>query len=185
MGVDHTPLSAARTIELLQQFAPHVEDLGALFGLLFHQSELTLDAQTVADAYAGVADGKPLPRLGLSHHGVQLAVEFDADDWARVRAPLERVARGDLPHVARFVTESARRMLAVEQIIRLDAGRAAVLLALIDPTVPPPLPEVFAALMAEHGVTFGGARGLMQAVEDAPRARPFVIGVIDAFKRVS
>lgn len=185
MSVKHTPVSAKKAIELLQQHRPHVDDIGALFGLLFHQTELTLDAQAVADAYAGVAQGDPLPRLGLSHHGVQLAVEFSAEDWDRVRPPLERVARGDLPHVARFVTESARRILAVEQITRLDDGRAVILLALIDPTVPPPLPDALGALMAEHKVIMGGPKGLTRGLDAAPLARPFVIGVIDAYKRVS
>lgn len=180
MSTEHKPLSVAKAIELAQKYRPHVDDISALYGLMFHQTEVTLDAQTLADAYAGVARGETLPRLGLSHHGVQIATAFDADDWDRVRAPLRAVARGGLPDVQRFVVESAQRILAVEQIKRLDEGPGSILLAVLDPTCPPATPSVLDEVMAEKGVTIDDLR---RALEAAPLARPFVIRTLDAFER--
>ncbi|MGK0359307.1 MAG: hypothetical protein ACI9U2_001609 [Bradymonadia bacterium] len=180
MGAKHTALSTAKAIELARLHQPHLEDMGALFGLLFHQAEVTLDAQAIADAYAGVGAGKSLPRLGLSHHGVQLAIGFDAEGWACVRPPLQAVAEGDLAHVPRFVVESAQRILAVEQIKRLDEAPGSILLALLDPTQPPAPPEMLRAQMAEKSVTL---TDLLHALTAAPLAHPFVMGTLDAFMR--
>lgn len=180
MAIEQAPLSTAKAIELAKLYRPHLEDMGALFGLLFHQNEVNLNAQAVADAYAGLAAGKPLPRLGLSHHGVQLASGFDADAWDIVRPPLEAVAQGAVPNVPHFVVESAQRILAVEEVRRLDEAPGSILLALLDPTQPPATPAMLGEILAETHISVSD---LLTAVHAAPLTRPFVMGVIDTFLR--
>lgn len=175
--VKRQALSIERAIELVQSLQPWTYGRHALFALVAEQAEpITITAEKVRDAFAGVAAGESLPPLGLTHIGVQVVQAFEAADWALVLPPLRAVAAGKAPPQFGYAVDTARRLVATHEVLGLPESAARdFVLGVIDPTIPPVTPDTFAWLEANTEVCLAAVRALLR---DAPTARPFVDPVL-------
>lgn len=172
-------LSVPEAIEQARAHTPWEHPRAALFRLVGEQlPRRRITAEDVRDAFEGIIAGAPLPPIGLTHLGVQVALGFSEADWQIVLAPLLTVARGEAPVRFGYAIEAAQRILATRELLSLpEDSLRGFLIGVIDPTAPPMSPRMFAFIRTEFGVTAAAAEA---AIANRPFATRFVRPILDA-----